>query len=128
VHSRKTLLFLTLALAGPTAHAAVLSTTPLPASELGGDRESACLARNPGDQPLEVSVEGFDAQGSRVAALTFDLLPGSVRVVLPAERPGPAARIAVCQFSFPGRKSRLEASIIVREAGSEAALFSRRAR
>ena len=125
---RNALLVLTLAIAGPAAQAAVLTTAPLPSSELGDNRESACLARNPGEMPLEVSIEGFDAQGRRVAALTFDLLPGSTRLVLPAEGAGPSARIAACQFSFSGRASKLEGRIIVRNPGSERELVSRLAR
>ena len=125
---KKTLLMLSLALAAPATQGAVLSTAPLPSTELDGDRESACLARNPGEAPLEVSIEGFDAQGRRVASLTFDLLPGSTRLVLPAEAAGPSARIASCQFSFPGRASKLEGRIIVRNPGSERALVSRPAR
>ena len=122
------LMILPLSLAGTAGQAAVLTTAPLPSSELGGDRESACLARNPGDLPLEVSIEGFDAQGRRLAALTFDLLPGSTRLVLPAEGAGPSARIVSCQFSFSGRASKLEGRIIVRNPGSERELVSRLAR
>jgi hypothetical protein len=122
------LLTLFLALGGPAAQAAVLSTAPLPSSELGGDRESACLARNPGEAPLEVSIEGFDSEGRRVASLTFDLLPGSTRLVLPAEGTGASVRIASCQFSFPGRASKLEGRIIVRNPGSQRELVSRLAR
>lgn len=125
---KKIPLMLCLGLAGPAAQGAVLSTAPLPSSELGGDRESACLARNPGEAPLEVSIEGFDAQGRRVASLTLDLLPGSTRLILPAEGAGPSARIVSCQFSFPGRASKLEGRIIVRNPGSERELDSRLAR
>ncbi len=125
---KKVLLILCLTLAGPAAQAAVLSTAPLPASELGGDRESACLARNPGEAAMEVSIEGFDVQGRRVASLTFDLLPGSTRLVLPAESAGPSARIASCQFSFSGRASKLEGRIIVRDPFSEREFLTRLAR
>lgn len=124
----KALPIMCLALAGAAAQAAVLSTASLPPSELDGNRESACVARNPGEAPLEVTIEGFDTQGRRVAFLTFDLLPGSTRLVLPAEGAGPAARIASCQFSFSGRASKLEGRIIVRSPGSERELVSRLAR
>lgn len=125
---KRVLLTLSLAFAGHGAQAAVLSTAPLPSSELGGDRESACLARNPGDTPLNVSIEGFDAQGRRVASLTLDLLPGSTRLVFPAEGAGPSARIASCQFSFPGRASKLQGRLVLRDAGSEREILNRLAR
>ncbi len=124
----KTLLTMFLVLAGGAAQAAVLSTAPLPSSELDGNRESACLARNPGEEELEVSIEGFDAQGRRVASLTFDLLPGSTRLVFPAEHAGLSAHISYCQFSFSGRASKLEGRIIVRQPGSDRELASRLAR
>ncbi|MEE4174314.1 MAG: hypothetical protein V2I57_08690 [Xanthomonadales bacterium] len=124
----KTLLALALAAAGSLAQAAVLSTSTLSESDLGKGRESACEARNPGESPLEVSIEGFDAQGRRVVALTFDLLPGSTRRVLAPENTGSSARIASCQFSFSGRASKLEARIIVSSPDRERELVSRLAR
>lgn len=122
------LLILTLALFSAGAQATVLTTMPLSPTELGDQHESACLARNPGDAPLEVAIEGFNMEGRRVAALTFDLLPGSTRLVQAREGAGQAGLIASCQFSFSGRASKLEARIIVRSRGSEQALISRLAR
>lgn len=122
------LLALFLALVSNATQAATVTTAPLSADELNGDRESACFARSLDNESLEVSIEGFDGDGRRVAALTLELLPGSTRLVLPHEGAGPAARIASCQFSFSGRQSKIEGRIVVREVGSKREVLSRLAR
>ena len=119
---------LLLALASTATQAAVVITAPLPPAELNGNRESACLARNLDDEPLEVSIEGFNEAGQRIAALTLELLPGSTRLVLPHEGAGPSARIASCQFSFSGRQSKVEGRIVVRDVDGEREVLNRLAR
>ena len=100
----KALPIMCLALAGAAAQAAVLSTASLPPSELDGNRESACVARNPGEAPLEVTIEGFDTQGRRVAFLTFDLLPGSTRLGRP-KAPGRRRALPRASSVFPGARA-----------------------